>query len=227
MMRGEVEAGAKFPPMGALQRNAGTAGIAAAIFLAILFLLFVSSGLTPEIMADASKALPMIADQGTRAWLTGGSGALGVAFSLVFVAGLYRRLRDGAPTRAAAVLILSIVGLAGFGLASYIWMGAAYLATEVKDSVAASHAWYALMAVNRAADALGWSFTGAASILAGWAIMETRALSKIAGWIAVISGAFSLLAFLAPTSIPAFFGAFVLTIVWLGWAGNEMRRAPR
>lgn len=107
--------------MDRLQRNGGTAGVMAAILLALGFILFATTGLDMQAMADPAKALPFIAQQGGRWVATNIAFALGSVVSLLFVAGIASRLRERAPTRAAALLHLSVIGLAGHALASLLY----------------------------------------------------------------------------------------------------------
>lgn len=164
--------------MDRLQRNGGTAGIVAAILLALGFILFATTGLEVQAFADPAKALPYIAQQGGRWAATSLAFALGSALSLLFVAGLASRLREKAPTRAAALLYLSIIGLAGFALVALIyWIAGAHLAAvAAQDQVAAGHAWTAVVAVARSTEALGNGFVGAGMVIAGWAITATGEL---------------------------------------------------
>ncbi len=102
--------------MDTLQRNAGNAGIVSAVLLAVLFILFLTSSLTPQTFGDPAKALPYVAGNVGRWTLTGVVGVLVVVFALVFTAGLYRRLREKAPTRAFAALLFAAVGSGGYAL---------------------------------------------------------------------------------------------------------------
>lgn len=213
--------------MDKVQQNAGTAGIVAAVVLVLLFILFFTSGLDPETTADPAKALPLIAKMGSRWAVIGVAGVFGSALPMLFAVGLFRRLRDRAPTRASASLFLAVVGLTGFALGSLIsWLGGAQL-VATKDQVAANYAWVALNAVRMGTDGLGSAFAGASLIIGGWAIIATRALPTAVGWLGVVAGVVTVLLVLAPASPALFFGSFILTIIWLAWAGNALRRGPR
>ena len=212
--------------MDRLQRNGGTAGIVAAFLLAVGFILFMTSGLDPDALGDPAKALPFIGQQSGR-WVAANLGfLLGSAVSLLFVAGLVARLREKAPTRAATVLYLAVIGLAGYALSSMLyWHGGTRLAAEVaRDQVAANHAWVAVYTVGRGLEALGNGFVGAASAIAGWAIVETAALPSGVGWLGIVAGVITLLQVFAPAAEVLFLGSIVLTIIWLAWTGSALRK---
>ncbi|MDR7518824.1 MAG: hypothetical protein QN131_02850 [Armatimonadota bacterium] len=59
--------------------------------------------------------------------------------------------------------------------------------------------------------------------MAGWAIISTGALASSLGWLAVVAGVVNILTLFAPTQPVLFFGSFILTIVWLAWAGSVLR----
>ena len=213
--------------MDSLQRNGGTAGILSAVFLALLFMIFLSTGLRAEAIADPAKVLPYIA-QNTARWKTVGlAGVLGVGFAVVFTAALYSRLRDRAPTRATAMLYLVLIGLGAFGISSLLGLAGAprIAALAASDPVAANHAYVAFYAVTQGLDAAGNGFTGAGTMLAGWAILATAALSPLIGWLAVVTGILGVLLVFSPASPLLFLGSFILTIVWLAWAGFALRQA--
>ena len=209
--------------MDRVRQNGGTFGIIAAVFFAILFLLVMTSGLRPEAFADPAKVLPL-ARAGGRWTITGLAGVLGTVFSTMFTVGLFAHLREKAPTRSYAILVFGVVGSVGYALGSLAqWIGGAQVAAAT-DQVAASHAWVALSAVVSSFNALGNAFVGAALLVAGWAISGTRALSSAVGWLAIITGVLTVLG-LFTTNSALFLLSFLLVIVWIGWAGYEMRRA--
>lgn len=212
--------------MNGLQRNAGTIGVASAVFLALLFVLLLTSGLDFQSVNDPSKALPAFAQNRGRWVVTGLAGAVGSALASVFIAGLYLKLRENAPLRAATTLLLGVLGSAGFALSSLLlWLGGLQLADRVAtDQVAANHAYIALAAVNQGVFGLGNSFVGAALIIVGWAISTTKALSAGLAWFAYVAGTVTVLLIFAPASSLLNLASFVFVIVWLGWAGLELRR---
>ncbi|HLA24262.1 MAG TPA: hypothetical protein VJ206_02615 [bacterium] len=209
--------------MDRVRRNGGTFGLVAAVIFAVLFLLVLTSGLTPGSLADPAKMLPRAKAGGT--WtLMGVAGVLGTIFSTLFTVGLFAHLREKAPTRAYAVLVFGVVGSAGYMLGSLAqWIGGAQVAGTA-DQVAASHAWVALAAVVASFNAMGSALIGAALLVAGWAITGTRALSNVVGWVAVGTGVLTVLSVFTPNAV-VFLLSFLLVIVWLAWAGYEMRRA--
>ncbi len=209
--------------MNRVQANAGAAGFASAVLLTVLFLFFATSGLTVQDFMDPAKALPALTQKSSTFAGIGVVGPLATAFGLIFFAGLFYRLRDKAPTRAAAVLIFAVVGLTAHALGAVaVWKGGEVIAA-VKDQVAATHAWSALVAVDSAFDSVGNGFTGAAVALAGWAAVRTGALSGASGWLGVIAGVLSILVVFTTADV-VFLGSIVLLIVWLAWSGFQMRR---
>ncbi len=206
-------------------QTAGTMGIVAGIVLGILFVLFFSSGLTPDAFGDPARMLDYLAKSAARTWVTTLVSLAAVAFAVVFVAGLAAKLREKTPTRAAAILYFGILALAGHGLGAVIFGtgGQLVAAYAVKDQVAASHAWVAVAALQGAADGFGGLFYGLSTLMAGWAITTAHALSPALGWFAVVSGAVGVLGFLFPMAGPVFLLSFLLPIVWLIWAGNTLR----
>lgn len=214
--------------MSTLQRNAGMAGIVAAVLIVVGVLLFFSSGLAdPQTAADPAKALAKIAESPSRGALTSIVFAVALASAAVFLAGLYTRLREKAPTRAAAMLYFGLWGLFGFVLLSMVqWLGGNHLAAYVaKDQVAASHAYVAVYAVTQGANALGNAFIGASLVIAGWAIIGTGALPAAIGWVGVVGGVLSVIQVFAPTSTAVFMASILLSVIYLFWAGSQLRRA--
>lgn len=211
--------------MDATQRNGGSAGLVAAALLLLLLVFFFTLGLDPQTAADPAKMLSLIAQKGATWALIGISGALAAAFAAVFSIGVFRRLRDRTPTRAAASLLLAAVGLASHGLAAVIqWQGGLQLAVYAStDQVGATHAWLAVSATAAGISGLANVFTGGSLLLAGWAIVDAGALSRIVGWVVIVAGALNLINVFAPTSPVAFLGAIIFTIIWLGWAGSQLR----
>ena len=210
-----------------LQRNGGTAGIVTAVCLALLFILFIGSGLDPQTAQDPAKALPVM---GQKAGLFGGIGLLGLlasGFGIIFTFGLFSRLREKSPTRAAANLGLALVGLTlhAFG-GALLWQGGQMLvALSAKDQTAAGHAWIALGAVNQSLMAAANGFTGAAVFAAGWAIVDTGVMPKSLGWVALAAGIVEMLQVFS-TQMALMGLGFVLVIIWLAWGGVQLRRSP-
>jgi hypothetical protein len=198
----------------------------AALLLALLFIFYASSGLDPETALDPAKALPLLSQKSGVFGIIGVLAILASAFGLVFTIGLWRLLRDKAPTRAAAVLGLAIFGLLAHALgAVLLWRGGAVLvAAFSKDQVAASHAWLALAATMRGINGVGDAFTGGSLLVAGWAITATGALSTTLGWLAIIAAVVILLGLFINAQILFLLG-FVLAIVYLAWAGSQLRSA--
>lgn len=210
--------------MDRVQQNGGTAGFITAICLALLFILFASSGLDMQTAMDPAKALPALGQKAGVFTAIGVLGLLASGFGLVFTIGLFARLRDKAPTRAAATLGLAFVGLTTHALgAAVLWQGGAMLAALAgTDQTAAAHAWIALGAVNQGLMATGNAFTGASVLVAGWAIAGTAAMSTGLGWLAIITGIVEILqVFSAQMALMGL--GFLLVIIWLVWGGAQLR----
>jgi hypothetical protein len=210
-----------------VQHNAGTAGIITAVCLVLLFILFASSGLDVQTAQDPAKALLVLGQKPGVFAAAGVLGLLAAGFGLVFTFGLFARLREKAPTRAVANLGLAFVGLTMHALgAALLWQGGAVLvALSAKDQTAAAHAWSAVSAINQALMATGNAFTGAAVLLAGWAIVATGVMNTTLGWVAVIAGIVEMLqVFSSHMGLMAL--GFLLVIIWLAWGGAQLRRLP-
>jgi hypothetical protein len=209
------------------QQSAGTSGILAGISLAILFLLFFTSGATMETFMDPAQALPYATANQGRLRAIALFATITVALAVFFTAGLAGKLRDKTPTRATGVLYFGILGLVGHGLSALLnWLGLPTLTTyAVKDQVAASHAWVAISALSATFDGFGNLFIGLSILLAGWAIVAAGGMSSALGWYGVVAGILTLFAILMPGVQLLFLLSIVLPIVWLLWAGNSLRTA--
>jgi len=207
-------------------QSAGTAGIVAGIALAVAFVLFLTSGLM-QVLGDPAKALDYFTKNAGRLQLMTALFVIAVAFAVVFVVGLAAKLHDRTPTRASATLYFGLLGLAGHGLGSLIFWAAipALAAYAAKDQVAAGHAWVAVQALDGAADGMGNLFVGLSALMAGWAIVTTKVLSPVLGWVGVIVGVAGLAVFVSPQNELLATASFVLPIIWLIWAGNALRTA--
>lgn len=210
-----------------VQHNGGTAGIITAICLVLLFIFFASSGLDMQTAQDSGKALRVLGQKPGVFAAIGVLGLLASGFGLVFTFGLFDRLREKAPTRAVASLGLAFVGLTMHALgAALLWQGGAMLvALSAKDQTAAAHAWSAVGAINQALMATGNAFTGAAVLIAGWAIVATGVMNTTLGWVAVIAGIVEILQVFS-SSMGLMGLGFLLVIIWLAWGGAQLRRGP-
>lgn len=208
--------------MDRVRQNGGTFGILSAVVLAVLFILVLTSGFQ-NVVNDPPQALAWISGNSGRWTLTGVLGTLGSLLAVVFVAGLYRAFREKAPTRAYAVLLFGVLGSGGYALASLAqWLGGAQVAGTT-DPVAAQHAWVAVNAIATGLNGMGNSFVGASLLTAGWVITGTRALSSGVGWLAYLAGIVALIGLFTAAPI-IFLGSFALIIIFLAWAGYELRR---
>ncbi len=208
-------------------QSAGTAGVAAGVGLAILFILFLSSGITPTSFNDPATMLSYIGTHHTQTMVTTIVSLVVVAFTIVFVAGLAAKLQAKTPTRATAVLYFGILAMMGVGLGALI-SGAsspAVAAYAAEDQVASLHAFVAVSALSVATSGFGNLFGGLSALMAGWAIITSQALGATLGWFGMIAGAIGILAFLFPHGQ---FGIHPLSIlapiVGLLWAGSALRK---
>lgn len=205
-------------------RSAGTAGIIGGISLAILVFIFFTSGATPEIFRDPAKALPFLSQNLGRWRALTLFSAVALIAATLFVTGLAAKLHDRTPTRATGVLYFGLFGIVGHALGTALFGFAVPAVTAATDQVAAAHAWTAVYAIDLATDAVGSFFIGVSVLLAGWVITSTRVMSSALGWYAVLTGAVSILAVLAPSVEILGLGSFILPAIWLVWAGAVLRQ---
>lgn len=207
-------------------QSAGTAGIAAGVTLAIIFILFLTSGVTPATFMDPEQALSFVRDSGGRLRTIAFFGAVTTALATVFVAGLAARLQAKTPTRATATLYFGILGNAGHGIGSLaFWFGVPmFAAVAARDQVAATHAWGAFAAITNGYDGFGNFGIGLSLLMAGWAIISEKALPTSLGWVGAVGGVATLALLFWPNAQLAFLASLVLTVLFLVWAGNELRK---
>lgn len=208
-----------------LQRNGGAAGYVSALLLLVVFILsFVIPG-TGATYAEPARALTFVAQNRWLWRINSVVSVLAAGVAVLFAAGLWSRLRDRAPTRGTVGLYLTAIGLGGYALASLVlWKGGNAMASyAARDPVAATHAWLALHFTARGAMDVGNAFVGTALILAGWVITETGTLSRSSGRLAMLTGLLTLAVIVPVYRIVEVLQA-LLTIVWLTWAGGELRK---
>jgi hypothetical protein len=198
-------------------------GIVAGLAGLIGFGFFQTSGFTPA-MADTANAIAWVNANLGRLRITIFFYLVSIGAAAIFVAGLAEKLRARTPTRAAATLYLYLLGLAGFGIGSLLFGGSLPAIAALPDRVAASHAWTAVSAVNVATGGFGNLFTGSATLLAGWAIVESNALSVALGYFGLLVGIVSVLGVLVPHQLLVLGGSF-LPALWLIWSGSALRRS--
>src|SRR5256712_2332581 len=208
-----------------LERHGGTAGYVSAFCLLVLLILSFGVPGTGATYADPARALARFAGAGWLGRLSNLAGILASGLAVVFTMGRWVRLREPAPTRATVVLYLAIIGLGGYALSGFVlWKGGLAMASFlVRDQVAATHAWLALDFMARGAADVGNAFVGAALIIVGWAITNTGALSRLVGWLARLTRIMTPLGSRPFASVVEILQA-LLTIVWLAWAGSELRK---
>jgi hypothetical protein len=213
--------------MDRVERHGGLAGIVTGLLLALLFVMFFQLGM--DVMSpDPAQALQAVAAKWGLFAAAALVGLLAAGTAVPFTVAVAARLRDAAPTRARTLLYLVLIGLAAYGIDSVMMLLGARAIVEyaAKDQAAAATAWLAAHSVGSSLSATGGAFVGAGTILAGWATLETRLLPVGAGWVGIIAGILSVLTLFAPRVMVVGLGGFLLTIVWLLWAGNALRQ-PR
>lgn len=214
--------------MQSLRRLGGSAGIlaglAAAWFFAGLVVIYPSAGLNPIDQFNPDKALPFVAANQGIFWLVNILGALLAPLLAVgLLLGLTDRLRDIAPARSRLALWLGTIGVTGLAAAAMVTqfglgsLGALY----TTDRVAATHAFYAVSGIADGLSNLGEVSAGAAAVLYGWAMLEARRYRAV-GYLSFLTGVALVLAGLV-FHAALIVTAFVLTIIWLIWAGAVLR----
>jgi len=196
------------------------------VLLFLVLIMILSLGMDVMAPGDPAKSLAAVTQKWGLFAATLIVGALAAGVAIPFTVGIATRLRDAAPTRARTVLYVTLLGLGGYALASLMMFmgGRQVVEFAAKDQAAAATAWLTLRAVNAGLDTLGSVFTGVGTLIAGWAIVSTRAMGSGVAWVGIAAGVMGILALFAPTAEIVFLGNIVLTIVWLIWAGAELRR---
>jgi len=211
--------------MDRVQKNGGTAGLVTAALLALLFVLFLSLGQDVMTPGDPAKSLAAATQKWSMFRLASLVGLLAAGCSVLFVVGIATKLRDGAPTRARALQYMVLIGLGSYALGSVMWMlgGRQIIDFAAKDPAGGTVAWATLSAIGAGLDGLGNTFTGVGTILAGWAILDTKVLPAGAAWVGIISGVLGVLGLFAAGMPLVMMGGFLSTIAWLAWAGSALR----
>ncbi|MGH2405593.1 MAG: hypothetical protein ACRDGN_14205 [bacterium] len=214
--------------MDQVERNGGTAGLILGVLLALLFIMFLALGMD-AMSEDPATSLVATARKWPMYAAVSLVGVLATGFAVPFVVGIAARLRDPAPTRARALLYLTLIGLAAYGLGSIVmWIGGNKVVLyAAKDQTGAVTMWLALRAVTDSLSFAGSAFTGAGAAVAGWAIVTTRAMGMGVGWVGIGAGFLSMLSLLAPSAFVIGLGGFFLTIIWALWAGSALRQPRR
>ena len=205
-------------------QTAGTAGIIAGVLLAVLLILFMTSGMRPEAMADPGKMMAYAGQNAGRWRNMAFLGILTTIAAVFYFPGLAARLRDRTPSRATGVLYFGILGIGGHGLGAALQWAGDPLVAGASDAVAASHAWVALNAVHAGLETFGSIGTGLVMLLAGWAAMTSKAFSPGVAWVGLVGGIVTLVSVLRPPG-PLFLLSFLLSILFLIWSGLEVRKA--
>src|SRR5437879_12475100 len=141
-------------------RPAGTAGIMAGVLLAVLLILFMTSGMRPESMSGPGKMMAYAGQNAGRWRNMAFLGILTTIAAVFYFPGLAARLRDRTPSRATGVLYFGILGIGGHGLGAALQRVGDPLVAGASDAVAAPHAWVALNAVHAGLETFGSIGTG-------------------------------------------------------------------
>jgi hypothetical protein len=215
-----------------LQRSAGIAGVLAGIALLGEFTLFTISGFAPQTFNDAAHALPFLQERGAYLRAAAVFGAVGVALTALFLAGLAARLQARTPMGSAAVLCLGLLGNVGDGLVALsCWLGIpVFVALAARDQATAVGAWGAFIALTDGFGGLGNFLLGSSLLAAGWAILAGRALPAGLGWLALLAGVATVVRVFAANTLldalvgAAFFFSLLGAIVFRLWAGLALWR---
>ncbi len=206
-------------------QTAGTAGIVAGVLLAVLFIAFMTSGASPDTMADPAKALAFANENLNRWRFIGFVGTLATIGVVFYFPGLAARLRDRTPSRATGVLYFGLLAVTSHGLDSMLTWAADPAVIRAADPVAGGHAWVALSAVHMGLQAFGTLAAGLVFLLAGWAAMTSKAFGAGVAWVGVVGGIAAILSVLSPRNPLFFLASFILFIVFLIWSSLELRKA--
>jgi hypothetical protein len=213
--------------MSALARFAGLAGIGAGIALAGEFSLFMLSGFSPDTFTEGEGAVAFLRERGGYLRAAVLVGSLGAALTTVFVVGLASRLRDAAPTRAAATAYFGVMGGVGHGLVALtFWVGIPLLIGQAsRDPGQTAAAVGGLSVVTSGAEAFGNLFLALSMAAAGWAMASTKVLSAVAGWVGLAAAAFTLARIVGvdtPAAFVAFFPSLVGAVIFRLWGGISL-----
>ena len=131
-------------------RSAGIAGIITGLALAGEFIFFFLSGFTPDKVADPAAALVFLRDNELFLRAAVLFGAIGVAFRMVYVAGLSAKLSEKTPTHATGTLYFGVIGGVGHGLValSYYIGFPLFIALATSNQPAAVGSWGAFSAIT-------------------------------------------------------------------------------
>ncbi len=219
-------------------RSAGIAGIITGLALAGEFIFFFLSGFTPDKVADPAAALVFLRDNELFLRAAVLFGAIGVAFRMVYVAGLSAKLSDKTPTYATGTLYFGVIGGVGHGLValSYYIGFPLFIALAASNQPAAVGSWGAFSAITSGFQGFGNFLLGLMLLVAGWAMVSKRDLPAGAGAIGILAGLATLIGvFTTGTPVSSlgfavFLPTFVLAIAFDLWVGvallaSENRRS--
>src|SRR3989337_938267 len=121
---------------------------------------------------------------------------------------------------------VGIVGALVAGFAVVFSIGLVYRLREKAPTRALASLYVAGSAVALSFNTMANAVTGAALLVAAWAIIATGALRPLLGWVAVVAGVLNLALVIGAEGELFFIGSLLFTIIWLVWAGFELRRGP-
>jgi hypothetical protein len=193
---------------------------------------FLLSGWSPAKFADPAQTIELLRLGGGMLRAAAVFGFAGLIVTTYLIAGLAAELAPAAPGRASGVLYLGLIGIAGHSLVPLgLWLGVpAFVGLAARDLATARSGWAAFGRVSDTAHGVGSLFMGAATVLAGSALVGRASQSRILGWIAVGAGLLTLASLLSVGTPAAALGgvlflpALVFTVVFRLWAGAMLWR---
>lgn len=213
-------------------RVAGIAGMIAGVLLVFETSGFLLSGWSAAKFADPVQAIELLRQGGVALRWAALFGFAGLGVTTYFIVGLAAALHDPAPALATGVLYFGLIGIAGHSLVPLgLWIGTpAFLTMAAQNLSLAQSGWAAFGPVSDTAHGVSNLFLGCSMLFAGIAMVKTRMLSSILGWIGIATGALTL-ATLALVGTPIssvgamlLMPALVLTVLFRFWAGLTLWR---
>lgn len=211
----------------------GASGIVAGLCLAGELSSFLLSGWSAEKFSDPAQAIEVLQSGGQFLKLASLLGFVGLATTLLLTAGIAARLWAAAPTRSAALLLFTLVGVAGHALVPLsLWIAVPALgALGSASPETAQGSWTAFNLIIGGAQQVGSFFVGFAMICGGSALVKCG--SRLVGWIAIGAGLLTLVGVLGlglgalALASATFLPALVSTILFRFLAGLSLLRASQ
>lgn len=211
--------------MQSLGRLGGASGVIAGIALAWLMVSFLvvlpATGLSLNDQQKPEILLPFIATHRNIFWASNILGGLLLSIlGVVLFLALGNRFRESVPSRSQIGRLFGVIGLAWFGGQSAVRQFGFHELSVLygTDSLAATHAFFALNGAVTSFNALANTTTGLGILILSTVELNTRRYSRagyfgIAGGIVMILSSFVANIYLSLTS-------GVAAVTWLIWTGN-------